>query len=105
MNRLPLVLYSRKDCCLCEALEKHLRGLSLSKFSPPLELNVIDIDDSDIPEHVRELYQYEVPVLVLIEVLGEHRRNVTLPRVSPRLKGEGLARWLRQECFKALGKN
>ncbi len=105
MSLLPLLLYSRKGCCLCEGLENHLNGLSLCNLSPSLDLSVIDIDHPDTAKDLRELYQYEVPVLVVIVGLGDHRRNVVLPRVSPRLKGEGLARWLQQESIKALGQN
>ena len=79
-----LVLYSRQGCCLCEGLESRLRSLDLSRLE--IALNVVDIDASGSPAALRARYDLAVPVLV---VGGRE-----LPRVSPRLTGEALLRWL-----------
>ena len=83
-----LTLYSRTGCCLCEGLESRLRALDLVGLS--VTLTVMDIDASDTPEHVKARYDLEVPVLAL--------DGSELPRVSPRLSGEGLLNWL-QRCL------
>lgn len=79
-----LRLYSRQGCCLCEGLEQRLRMLDLSAMN--LQLEIVDIDASTTAEQDRARYDLEVPVLVM-----EGRE---LPRVSPRLNGDGLKRWL-----------
>ena len=91
----PLLLYSRQGCCLCEGLEQRLRGLSLASLTPPLQLEVIDIDAADVDPSLRARYDLEVPVLAL--------GSTPLPRVSPRLQGDGLYTWLQRACTSALG--
>ena len=91
----PLVLYSRQGCCLCEGLEERLRGLDLAALDPPLQLEVIDIDAAGIDPELKARYDLEVPVLALS--IG------ALPRVSPRLSGDGLFTWLQRACAAALG--
>ncbi len=105
MQHLSLVLYTREGCCLCEGVEEHLRSVNLQGLVPPLELRVIDIDQDDIPLDIRALYDKEVPVIVL--ALGDKgkRQCVELPRLSPRLKGDSLFKWLQKVCFKALQTN
>ena len=83
-----LTLYSRAGCCLCEGLESRLRTLDLKGLS--IELAVIDIDAPGIPQELKARYDFEVPVLAL--------DGSELPRVSPRLTGEGLLNWL-QRCL------
>ena len=83
-----LTLYSRAGCCLCEGLESRLRALDLLALS--IELTVIDIDAPGIPQELKACYDLEVPVLAL--------DGYELPRVSPRLTGEGLLNWL-QRCL------
>ena len=100
MDALQILVYSRKGCCLCEGLEQRLQKLKLEMFSPRLELSVIDIDHEGISESLRTRYDLEVPVIVL--VLKSPTKLVELPRVSPRLKGDGLARWLQKACTKAI---
>ena len=90
-----LVLYSRQGCCLCEGLEERLRGLALESLSPPLRMEVIDIDAAGVDPALRARYDLEVPVLTL--------NAVPLPRVSPRLQGDGLYTWLQRACASALG--
>lgn len=81
-----LLLYSRQGCCLCEGLESRLGELELSKLG--LALQVIDIDAPETPPATRARFDLEVPVLAVGRRL--------LPRVSPRLQGEGLSDWLRR---------
>ena len=83
-----LTLYSRTGCCLCEGLESRLKALDLSPMA--LVLKVIDIDAPDTPKDLRARYDLDVPVLAL--------DGCELPRVSPRLTGEGLLNWL-QRCL------
>lgn len=81
-----LVLYSRRGCCLCEGLEARLRNLDLAALD--LELQVIDIDAVAVSPALKARYDLEVPVLTLADQ--------ELPRVSPRLDGEGLFNWLQR---------
>ena len=90
-----LVLYSRQGCCLCEGLEERLRALNLSTLTPPLMLQVIDIDAEGVDPALRARYDLEVPVLALA--------STPLPRVSPRLQNDGLYAWLQRACTSALG--
>ena len=83
-----LTLYSRTGCCLCEGLESRLRALDLVGLS--IALTVIYIDMPGTPPDLRARYDLEVPVLAL--------EGSELPRVSPRLTGEGLLNWL-QRCL------
>ena len=92
---LQLWLYSRQGCCLCEGLEERLRDLDLASLDPPLQLVVIDIDAEGIDPALKARYDLEVPVLALS--VG------ALPRVSPRLSGDGLFTWLQRACTAALG--
>ncbi|WP_413442526.1 glutaredoxin family protein [Synechococcus sp. MIT S1220] len=79
-----LRLYSRQGCCLCEGLEQRLRMLDLTKMD--LHLKIVDIDAPTTAEAVRARYDLEVPVLAVADRV--------LPRVSPRLSGDQLQRWL-----------
>ena len=101
MDEIPLIIYRREGCCLCDGLEERLKTLPLKELSPPIELRRIDIDGGDISESERARYDLEVPVMVLC--LSERDQIFTLPRVSPRLKGAGLFRWLQNAITKALG--
>ena len=92
---LTLILYSRRGCCLCEGLEQRLRGLPLTSLTPPLQLEVIDIDAAEVDPALRARYDLEVPVLAV--------GSTPLPRVSPRLQGDGLYTWLQRACTSALG--
>ena len=89
------MLYSRKGCCLCEGLEERLRSLDLDSLSPPLQLDVIDIDAKGVDPALKSRYDLEVPVLAL--------GATPLPRVSPRLQEDGLYAWLQRACASALG--
>jgi hypothetical protein len=54
-----LTLYTRKDCCLCDAMKEVIRRVAAGT---PLALNEIDIDPA--PE-LRERFGSEVPVLFI----------------------------------------
>ena len=90
-----LLLYSRAGCCLCEGLEQRLRDLNLEQGIHHLKLVVVDIDAPDCSALLRARYDLEVPVLVL--------EDTELPRVSPRLSGDGLRHWLQRVCAKEPG--
>ena len=96
-----LVVYSRKVCCLCEGLEQRLRSLSLSELKPPLLLRVIDIDAVDTPNDLHDRYDLQVPVILLER--NDFKGMIELPRVSPRLNGEGLFRWMQKVLVTTVG--
>ncbi|MCP9915090.1 glutaredoxin family protein [Cyanobium sp. ATX 6F1] len=84
MHEAPYRLYTRSDCCLCQGLEERLSALD-----PAPELVLIDVDTD--PE-LQARYGLEVPVLAVRQGGGWRE----LPRVSPRLAGDGLREWLRK---------
>ena len=88
-----LVLYSRQGCCLCEGLEQRLIALNLAGLG--ITLQVIDIGGHDLPTELKGRYDLEVPVLVA--------QGRELPRVSPRLAGEGLFNWLQRTLSNPAG--
>ena len=92
---LQLTLFSRQGCCLCEGLEQRLRALELIKLQPPLDLLVVDIDAPGVEPALRARFDLEVPVLLL--------KGRILPRVSPRLSGQGLFTWLQRVCATTAG--
>ena len=81
-----LTLFSRQGCCLCEGLEQRLHSIDLAALN--LRMIVVDIDAPGIPPAVKSRFDQEVPVLSLAGRL--------LPRVSPRLSGDGLFVWLQR---------
>lgn len=85
---MELLLYSRQGCCLCAGLEDRLRALV-----PTPPLTVIDVD-GDAALQAR--YGLTVPLLAVRRPGG---RPLVLPRVSPRLSGDSLARWLQQQLM------
>ena len=88
-----LVLYSRQGCCLCEGLEQRLGALNLAQLG--FSLQVIDIDHPAVSPELKARYDLEVPVLVA--------RGQELPRVSPRLSGEGRFNWLQRALSNPAG--
>jgi glutaredoxin len=54
-----LVLYSRKDCCLCDDMKKIIDRIAIKI---PLSLEEIDVDSS---AELRNAYGEEVPVLYI----------------------------------------
>ena len=94
MNSAVLILFSRKGCCLCEALEEKLSNISLISLNPPIELSIIDIDNEEVSMDLQRKYTNEVPVLVLDS--NKLSRKIELPRVSPRLKEDLLLSWIQK---------
>lgn len=77
-----LLLFTRQGCCLCEGLEEKLRNL---QPPPPLTPRDVDADPA-----LQARYGLEVPVLAISTDHGWQ----DLPRVPPRLTGNGLQQWL-----------
>ena len=99
-----LLLFIRQGCCLCEGLEEKLRALN-----PPPPIQLLDVDAHPA---LQARYGLEVPVLavgygeasqVVQQVLGGSSQPPftwqELPRVPPRLSGDGLAVWLQKNGF------
>jgi len=82
-----LVLITRRGCCLCEGLEHKLAALT-----PVPAVVVVDVDTDPALQH---RYGLEVPVLLLRTSAGDRE----LPRVPPRLVGNGLQVWLQKQGF------
>tara|TARA_Y100001968_G_scaffold285485_1_gene285494 strand:- start:414 stop:725 length:312 start_codon:yes stop_codon:yes gene_type:complete len=102
MNLDSLILFSRKGCCLCDALEKKLSNISLTNLRPPLALSIIDIDSEKVPNDIKRKYTNEVPVMVIDS--NKLSKKIEFPRVSPRLKEELFLSWIQKNLdifFKA----
>tara|TARA_B100000700_G_C14704931_1_gene696290 strand:+ start:132 stop:371 length:240 start_codon:yes stop_codon:yes gene_type:complete len=69
-------------------------SLPLKEINPLLELQLIDIDASDISEGERMQYNLLVPLIFLGTI--ENYQMAELPRVSPRMNKEGLFQWLKK---------
>jgi glutaredoxin len=76
-----LILYTRKDCCLCEEMKEVVRGVAESFI---LTLQELDIDSS--PE-LQEKYGNEVPVL-FINGRKAFKYRVTARELENRLRKE-----------------
>ena len=100
MKDLVLILYSREGCCLCEGLQKRLSRIPLDQLTPPLSLQVVDIDLPCTPENIRSRYDQKVPVLAIWSL--DLKLMTELPRVSPRLVEAGLLNWLQKFVSKVL---
>ena len=94
MNSEVLILYSRKDCCLCQTLEKKLSNICLKNLNPSIVLSIVDIDSKKVSLDIQMKYKNEVPVIVLESTIL--LKKIELPRVSPRLKEEMLLSWLQK---------
>ena len=94
MNSEVLILFSRKDCCLCKTLEKKLSNISLINLNPPITLSIVDIDSKEVPNDIQEKYTNEVPILVLDS--NKLLKKIVFPRVPPRLKEDFLLSWLQK---------
>ena len=77
MNQL--ILYSRRDCCLCEEMKAVIRRVA-SRVA--LRLEEIDVDSS--PE-LQERYGHEVPVL-FIDERKAFKYRVTRKELEKRLR-------------------
>ena len=71
---MKLILYSKQDCCLCEGLLAKLEQVRNVDF----ELEIREITDN---REWFDRYQYEIPVLCL---LNDRHQEQELPRLSPR---------------------
>lgn len=85
---MTLLLFTRQGCCLCEGLEHKLRAL---EPAPALQTRDVDADPA-----LQARYGLEVPVLAVAGAGGAWQE---LPRVPPRLSGDGLRIWLRRNGF------
>ena len=94
MKSEMLILYSRKGCCLCEALEKKLLNISLASLNPPMVLSVLDIDSNEVTDNLRKKYSNDVPVIVVNS--NTLSKTIEFPRVSPRLKEDQLSSWIQK---------
>jgi glutaredoxin len=74
-----LTLYTRKDCCLCDAMKS---AIAIAAKKIRLHLREIDVDSS--PE-LAELYGGEVPVL-FIDGRKAFKYRVTPAELERRLK-------------------
>ena len=83
----PVVtLLTRRGCCLCDGLKVRLQDIL-----PADRLKLVDVDaDHELSSRFGLL----VPLLV---VGADPRHGTVLPRVSPRLQGDGLRRWLAKQ--------
>jgi glutaredoxin len=73
-----LILYSKPGCHLCEGLQEKLEQVK----NPPIELEIRDITSR---EDWFQAYQYEIPVLFLVQSKESEASPVLpLPRLSPR---------------------
>ena len=94
MNSELLILYSRKDCCLCQTLEKKISNICLNSLKPSLTLSIVDIDSVKVPLGIKKKYTNEVPVIVLDSTIL--LKKIELPRVPPRLKEDILLSWIQK---------
>ncbi|WP_071515230.1 glutaredoxin family protein [Geitlerinema sp. PCC 9228] len=83
---MKLILYSKPGCHLCEGLQEKLEQVE----NPQISLEIRDITTRD---DWFAAYQYAIPVLVQETSPGE---QVRLPRPSPGISVERLARMLRE---------
>ena len=94
MNSEVLILYSRKECCLCQTLENKLSNICLNNLKPSLILSIVDIDSKKVSLDIQIKYTNEVPVMILDST--KLSKKIELPRVSPRLKEEMLFSWIQK---------
>ena len=94
MNSEVLILFSRKGCCLCQALEKKLSNICLKNLKPSIVLSIVDIDSNNVSLDIQMKYTNEVPVIVLNST--RLLKEIELPRVSPRLKEDMLLSWIQK---------
>ena len=81
MNSEVLVLYSRKGCCLCQALEKKLSKICLENINPSIVLSIVDIDSKKVSLDIQMKYTNEVPVIVLDSTRSVSYTHLTLPTI------------------------
>lgn len=79
--KATLILYTRKDCCLCEEMQEVIRRVAES-FTLTLEES--DVDSS---EELQKQYGNEVPVL-LVNGRKAFKYRVTAKELENRLRKE-----------------
>ena len=84
---MQVILYSKPDCHLCEGLQEKLEQITTVDFE-------LEIRDITTREDWFQAYQYEIPVLC--RQVGE--REEPLPRPSPRISVQQLAKLLKANC-------
>ena len=94
MNSEVLILYTRKGCCLCQALEKKFSNICLENLNPSIVFSIIDIDSKNVSSDIHIKYTNEVPVMVLEST--KLLKKIELPRLSPRLKEDMLLSWIQK---------
>ena len=82
---MKLILYSKQECCLCEGLLTKLQQVKNVEF----ELETRDITTNS---EWFDRYQYEIPVLCLVNAQQQEQE---LPRLSPRSPIEKLEKLLK----------
>lgn len=80
-----LVLYSKKECCLCDALKDKLHTAFMIGGHHSLADFQLEVRDISTNPQWEKAYQYEIPVLARVLADGSEE---TLPRMSPRLSAE-----------------
>jgi glutaredoxin len=75
MKQMRLILFSKPGCHLCEGLQEKLEQIQSLKFE-------LEIRDITTHEDWFAAYQYEIPVLYLVEDGAE--AATPIPRPSPR---------------------
>lgn len=78
-----ILLYTRKDCCLCDEMKAVVREVALDFF-----LRVEEVDVDSAPELI-EKYGSDVPVL-FISGRKAFKHRVTVKELKKRLAREGL---------------
>jgi hypothetical protein len=82
---MQLILYSKPGCHLCEGLQEKLVQVTRVAFD-------LEIRDITTQPDWFQAYQYEVPVLMLVQANVQKR----LPRLSPRASVQQLEQMLQQ---------
>ncbi len=91
---MRIILYSKPGCHLCEGLQEKLEQIQNLKFE-------LEIRDITTREDWFQPYQYEVPVLFLVDHRGtegtqEEAKELPLPRPSPRATVQQLENMLQK---------
>lgn len=79
---MQIILYGKPGCHLCEGLQEKLEQIQNLEFE-------LEIRDITTREDWFQAYQYEVPMLFLVDCRGtegnqEEAKELPLPRPSPR---------------------
>lgn len=86
---MHLILYSKPGCHLCEGLQEKLEQIQ----SIPIELEIRDITTQ---EAWFKAYEYEIPVLFLVQTNHTQPPEIRLPRLSPRASIQQVEAMLRK---------